>query len=108
MDAVRAAAAPIRKGLVRCQYCGADVPKGMLGYHYAGFQQPACPEVRMALDPAWWPTHNPEREMISDEVRAKRKAAGVQRRREILRGRETLAAGRRRRAALAHEGMRLA
>jgi len=39
--------------------------------------------------------------VISDETRAQRKAAGVRRRREILRQRETLSAGRRRRAELA-------
>lgn len=92
--------------LETCPYCGAAVPKGTLGYHYAGFQQPACTEVRMALDPTWWPTHNAQREEISDEVRAKRKAAGVRRRREIRRG-ETLSAARRRRAEMGQLGSSL-
>lgn len=92
---------------MRCQYCRADVPEGLMGYHYGGFQQPACPEVRMALDPTWWPTHNAEPEVISDEVRAKRKAAGVRRRREILRRQQAVMNDARKRRAPTHEGMRL-
>ena len=89
-----------------CRFCGANVEPGTMGYHYAGFQQPACPDVRMALDPTWWPTHT-EREVISDEDRAKRKAAGVQRRREILRQQQAIALDARKRRSPTHEGMRL-
>jgi len=33
----------------KCLYCKAEVPDELMGYHYAGFQQPACPDVEYAF-----------------------------------------------------------
>jgi hypothetical protein len=34
-----------------CRYCRAEVSDGLMGYHYAGYQQPACPDVLYAFGP---------------------------------------------------------
>jgi len=35
----------------KCRYCRTEVPDELMGYHYAGFQQPPCPDVAYAFGP---------------------------------------------------------
>ncbi len=35
----------------RCIYCQTEVPDVLMGYHYAGFNQPPCPDVAYAFGP---------------------------------------------------------
>ena len=93
---------------MRCQYCHAEVPEGLMGYHYAGYQQPPCPEVRMALDPAWWPGLV-DHYRISETEKAERKATAVRKRREVRRREQAVAIelGLRKRHAPSHAGASL-
>lgn len=32
-----------------CPFCGAQVPDGLLGFHYGGWKMPPCPDVALAF-----------------------------------------------------------
>jgi len=76
-----------------CPFCGAAVPD--LAYHYGGYRCEPCREVRMAFDPAWWPSDE-RRRAIGDDERRLRRNAGIRRARAI----------RARKAELRQEGIR--
>lgn len=60
-----------------------------MGYHYSGYKQPPCPEVRMALDSSWWPGLQKHYE-LSDAERAERRNARVKKWRDRGRRRRLL------------------
>lgn len=69
---------------MQCQYCRADVPAELMGYHYAGFQMAACVEVTAAFGPEHL-KHNGHvadpmlGEPKSESERAERRAARIRR-----------------------------
>jgi hypothetical protein len=56
-----------------CQYCRAEVPDGLMGYHYAGYKMPPCREVEGALG-RWIPkAESGSRGALPPDVYAKSK-----------------------------------
>ena len=57
-----------------CPFCRARVPRGTLGYHYAGYRQAPCPDVTKAFGPAEPRTYGPGPQLPPDSWEQGREA----------------------------------